>query len=299
MVPVVSLNSDVLLPFQLGGGAVRGRVVRLGESVEAILAGHDYPAPVADLLAETLALAAVLAGSLKYDGIFTLQAQGDGAVNLVVADVTSGGDLRGYARFDADKLAKVEGGSVQALMGKGVLAFTVDQGSYTDRYQGIVELDGATLADCAETYFRQSEQLDTKVRLAAGAGMAAGMMIQRMPGSVPGAPILTTHESEDYWHTATVLMATLSAAELLDAALAPGQLAFRLFHEQGLLAFDARPLRAKCRCSRDRIARTLRSFARTEVEALKDESGKVEVTCEFCRTAYGFDDHDLEKVYMP
>lgn len=294
-----SHNSDVLVPFQLGGGAVRGRVVRLGASVAAILDGHGYPAPVATLLAETLALAAVLAGSLKYDGVFTLQAQGDGAVGLVVADVTSGGDLRGYARFDADKLAKVDGASVQALMGKGYLAFTVDQGPHTDRYQGIVELDGATLADCAETYFRQSEQLDTKVRLVSGANAAAGMMIQRMPGSVPGAPILTAHESEDHWHTAAVMLATLSADELLDDALAPAKLAFRLFHEQGLAVYDARDLRAKCRCSRARVATTLRSFPRAEVEGLRDESGKVVVTCEFCRTAYGFDDADLEKVYMP
>lgn len=299
------MTHDLVLPFQLGGGAVRGRFARLGASVDAILAGHGYPGPVAALLAETLALAAVLAGSLKYDGVFTLQAQGDGPVALVLADVTSGGDLRGYARFDGDKVAAATSRSVAALLGKGYLAFTVDQGPKTDRYQGIVELVGDTLSHCAEEYFRQSEQLDTAVRLASappadGAGWhAAALMIQRMPGSVPGAPILTVHQSEDAWHTATVLMASATAGEMLDDGLAPDRVVHRLFHAEGLVTHDPKELRARCRCSRKRVESTLRSFPRAEVEALKDAGGKVVVTCEFCRAAYAFGDAELEKVYMP
>ena len=303
MVLVVSDSlNDIILPFQVAGGAVRGRVARLGPAVERILAGHAYPPAVGRLLSETLALAAVLAGSLKYDGVFTLQAQGNGAVSLVVADVTSAGDLRGYARFDADALAKVGGHSVPDLLGSGYLAFTVDQGPRTDRYQGIVELTGATLSECAKQYFAQSEQLDTEVVLASTdqpAPAAAALMIQRMPGSQPGAPILTVDESAEAWRTATILLASLTSDELLDPALPPEQVPYRLFHAEGLQMWEGKALRARCRCSEAKIASALRSIPRAEIAALKDETGKVAITCEFCQTVYGFDDEALERVYMP
>lgn len=299
--------TDLLIPFHLGGGAVRGRLVRLGPAVEAILAGHGYPQPVGLLLAETLALAAALAGGLKFDGIFTLQAQGDGAVSLVMADVTSGGDLRGYARFDAVKLAAVaaDAAPVPGLLGGGYLAFTVDQGPKTDRYQGIVELGGATLSACAETYFRQSEQIDTRVKLACrpaadGRGWAAAALtVQRMPADIPGAPILVGEEAEDGWRRAALLMETATAAEMLSPDLGGEALLHRLFHAELLQVSAPRPLAARCRCSRDRVARTLRSFARAEIEDLRDDTGRVIVTCEFCRTAHSFTPADLERVYMP
>lgn len=290
---------DLILPFQVAGGAVRGRLVRLGPAVQAIQAGHGYPPVVASLLSEILALAAVLAGSLKYDGIFTLQTQSDGPVSLVVADVTSGGDLRGYARFDAERLAATAGRGVPDLLGKGYLAFTVDQGPQTDRYQGIVELTGTTLAECAKQYFTQSEQLDTEVVLTSGDAGAAALMIQRMPGSQPGSPILTAEESREAWRTATILLASLTEAELLDPALAPDQVPYRLFHGEGLQLWDAKPLQARCRCSQAKITSALRSIPEAEIRTLKDESGKVAITCEFCRTVYAFDDAALEQVYMP
>lgn len=296
-----SLN-DLILPFQVAGGAVRGRLVRLGPAVTEILAGHAYPPAVGRLLSETLALAAVLAGSLKYDGVFTLQAQGNGPVSLLVADVTSAGDLRGYARFDAEALAQAAGDTVPALLGTGYLAFTVDQGPKTERYQGIVELTGATLAECAKQYFTQSEQLDTEVMIASTpepAPKAAALMIQRMPGSQPGAPILTVDESAEAWRTATILLASLTEAELLDPALDAGQVPYRLFHGEGLQMWEAKALRAQCRCSEGKIASALRSIPRAEIEALKDAAGQVAITCEFCRTVYAFDDQALERVYMP
>jgi len=304
VVPVVSAaKTDLILPFQVAGGAVRGRLVRLGPAVDAILGGHDYPPTVGKLLAETLALAGVLAGSLKYEGVFTLQAQGNGPVGLVLADVTSSGEMRGYARFDADKLAAATDFSVKGLFGTGYMAFTVDQGAKTDRYQGIVELNGATLAECAKEYFAQSEQLDTEVMVAsrepAGeAGWNVGaLMIQRMPGSQPGAPILTADESVEHWRTASILLASLTAEELLD--LEPAQVTFRLYHGEVLQAWEPKALLAKCRCSRAKIATALRSIPRAEIAALKDEKGEVSVTCEFCRTAYAFDDEALERVYAP
>ncbi len=291
--------NDLILPFQVAGGAVRGRLVRLGAAVETILDGHAYPPVVGRLLSETLALAAVLAGSLKYDGVFTLQAQGNGAISLLVADVASAGDLRGYARFDAEAVAKVAEETVPALLGTGYLAFTVDQGPQTDRYQGIVELTGTTLGDCAKQYFLQSEQLDTEVVLASGVASAAALMIQRMPGGQPGSPILTKDESQEAWRTATILLSSLTEGELLDPALAAEQVPYRLFHAEGLQMWEAKALQAQCRCSEDKIAGALRSIPRAEIESLKDEQGKVVITCEFCKTVYAFDDAALERVYMP
>lgn len=297
---------DLILPFQLAGGLVRGRAVRLGAAVDAIVGTHDYPPRVGALLAETLALAAVLAGSLKYDGVFTLQAQGQGPVSLVVADITSAGDMRGYVRFDADKVAAAaEGAPVPNLLGTGYLAFTVDQGLKVERYQGIVDLSGDTLADCAETYFSQSEQLASKVALVSapptkGQGWrAAALLIQRMPANQSGAPILTAEDSDEAWRTACVLMGSVTPAEMLDPALAAETLVHRLFHAEGLTAWEGKGLAARCRCSEQAVARMLQSIPRSEIEHLKDESGKVAITCEFCRTTYAFGDAELEKAYHP
>ncbi len=303
---------DLLLPFQIGAGAVRGRLVRLGPAVESILAGHDYPAAVGGLLAETLALAAVLAGSLKYDGIFTLQAQGDGPVSLVVADVTSAGALRGYARFDPARLAAVLDGDphpadpVPALLGGGQLAFTVDQGPDCERYQGIVALDGATMAECAALYFRHSEQLETAVTVSArpprdgdGAWRAAALMVQRMPADLPGHPILVADEAEDGWRRAKILLASLTEAELHDTAVEPARLLWRLYHAEDLRVFEPHPLEARCRCSRDKVARALRFVAPAELDDLADASGRVVVTCEFCHAAHTFDRDDLARVHAP
>lgn len=298
---------DLVIPFQLAGGLVRGRLVRLGESVRAVVAAHDYPPRVGALLAETLALACVLAASLKYDGVFTLQAQGNGPVSLVVADITSTGDMRGYARFDADKLAAApaDGAPVPTLLGTGYLAFTVDQGLKVDRYQGIVDLSGDSLADCAQAYFTQSEQLATKVALVSRPPAdgqdwrAAALMIQRMPANQSGAPILTSDDADESWRTAAVLMASVTAGEMLDADLAGETLLHRLFHTQALTQWEPKAVRARCRCSEHAVARMLQSIPRAEIEHLKDEHGKVAITCEFCHTTYAFGDAELEKAYNP
>jgi len=289
--------TDILLPFQVAAGAVRGRMVRLGPAVESILAGHAYPPPVARLLAETLALAAALAGGLKYDGIFALQAQGDGPVSLVLADVTSAGALRGYARFDAARLAMLgKAPSLKALMGKGHLAFTVDQGPDTDRYQGIVALEGADLAESVELYFRQSEQLDTAVKAAVsaeGGWRAAALVAQRMPAAMTGQPILVGDEAEDIWRRAAILMNSATAQEMLDPAVAPQDLLWRLYHAEQVEAFEPRRLEARCRCSEAKVVATLRSFPADEISGLADDDGKIVVTCEFCRVAYTFTAADL------
>ena len=170
---------DLVQPFQIDSSGLRGRLVRLGPALDEILTRHAYPEPVAMMLGEAIALAAALAGALKYEGVFTLQTKGDGPIGMLVADVTSAGALRGYAQYDAGKLAKAIatspggatgiGDSVPRLLGAGHLAFTVDQGEHTDRYQGIVELQGSTLAECAHHYFRQSEQVEAGLKVAVGA----------------------------------------------------------------------------------------------------------------------------------
>jgi molecular chaperone Hsp33 len=283
--------ADQVLPFSVGGGGVRGRLARLGPALDTILDGqHGYPAVIGSLLGQTAVLAAVLANVMKFDGIFTLQAQGDGPVSLLVADITSDGHLRAHARFNAERLDGLgQGATIGQLLGKGYLAFTVDQGPDTDRYQGIVELTGDSLADCAQEYFSQSEQLETRIQLAIaepaqGQGWrAAALMIQRMPANAATAPILVSEDAEEGWRRAAILMGSTKEAELLDPALAPGQLLYRLYHADQLQVFDPKPVEAKCRCSRDRVLGALRSLPQADLAELASESGAITVTCEFCR----------------
>lgn len=288
---------DQVQPFHVDALGVSGRLVRLGPMLDEILAPHAYPPPVRTLLGQMVALGATLASVLKYDGVFTLQAQGDGPVGLVMADITTAGGVRGYARFDAGRLAAAKaapGAMVPALMGSGYLAFTVDQGPDTDRYQGITELTGATLADCAHDYFRQSEQIETAIMLAyEDAAPAAGaIMVQRLPPK-PGQ---SEEDAEECWRRAVILMSSLSPSELLDPGLGTHRLLHRLYHQDGVRVTEPRPLRHQCRCSRDRVARTLASFPKAEIQDLA-ENGNVTVTCEFCRKEYLFDEAEVEALY--
>jgi len=302
-------NSDSVLPFQLEALGVRGRAVRLGPVLDTILSRHAYPAPVAALLAEALVLGAALASSLKYDGIFTLQLRGDGPVRLIVVDLTSDGALRGYAQVDTarldaaladvplDRASGLPSNPVPRLLGAGHMAFTVDQGAQTERYQGVVALDGATLADCAHHYFRQSEQLAAGLKLAVARDgahwRAAALVLQALPSAQLIAE-LDADEREDRWRKAVVLLSSATAAEMVDPGLPVEALLLRLFHEDGVRAFDRRPLYDQCRCSRARIDRVLRTIRRSELDELRDAGGRVVVTCEFCSTTYRYADADLD-----
>lgn len=309
-------TDDLIQPFQIETMAAQGRLVRLGDAIDAILGAHDYPEPVAVMLGECMTLAALLAGGIEYDGVLTLQLKGDGPITVLVADVTSDGGLRGYAQFKAAKIeaalanAKDLSGPAQPvplLLGAGHLAFTVDQGSGNQRYQGLVALDGATVAECAHNYLRQSVQLDAAVKLAVGttgadgreAWRAGGLMIQRMAGKagpqLSGAG--TDPEQEDAWRRAVILMGSSTNDELLDAALHPHRLLYRLFNADGVRVFEPVALGMQCRCSLERVRRVLRSFPRTEIETMKVD-GKVVVTCEFCNAAYEFDAPTLETLYV-
>jgi molecular chaperone Hsp33 len=303
-----AVADDLIQPFQIDSSGLRGRLVRLGPALDEILTRHDYPEPVARLLGEAIALAAALAGALKYDGVFTLQTKGDGPIRLLVADVTSAGAVRGYAQYDEEKLAKAVaaapggatgvGDSVPRLLGAGHLAFTVDQGEHTDRYQGIVELQGATLAECAHHYFRQSEQVEAGLKVAVarlpdGAGTArwrAGcLMIQRLP---PEGDPVKRDAAEDGWRRAVILMSSSTSRELVDPDLTPQALLFRLFHEDGVRAYRQHELAARCRCSRERVETVLRMMPADELATMKVE-GHILVTCQFCSAVYDFDDDDV------
>jgi len=306
-------SDESALPFQLDALGVRGRLVRLGPALDAIIERHGYPLAVARPLAEAMVLCAALATSLKYDGIFTLQIAGDGPIRLLVTDLTTDGALRGYAQFDSWKLAVALGagrdeapdGYVPKLFGRGRLTFTVDQGQHTQRYQGVVPLEGASLADCAHTYFRQSEQLPTGIKIATRRAVvdgtahwrSAALMVQQMPELDAGRIHVDREQREDDWRRAVILMASATEAEMLDPGLPAETLLHRLFHQEQPRQFARRPFMARCRCSRERIDRVLRSIRREELDDLRDSSGKVAVKCEFCSTEYTYDDRDLDRIY--
>ena len=298
------VSADFVVPFQVERAALRGRIVRLGPLLDEIVSRHAYPRPVSLLLAELVTLTATLASALKYEGVFTLQISGKGPVSILVADMTSTGDLRAYAQFDADAVAAVADGPVlspvSGLLGTGHLAFTVDQGADTERYQGIVALEGNTLTDCIHHYFRQSEQLDAAIKVAVegGEGMpwrSGAIMIQRLPGEAR-ADELTRAEADEAWREAVALMGSARAEEMTDPALAPERLLFRLFHEPGVRAYESVALRAGCRCSRARVERTLSSFPREEVVALIEDDA-VRVKCEFCGIDYAFDRAAIDALF--
>ena len=296
---------DIILPFQIDPYGLRGRLIRLGPVVHDILGRHDYPEPVAAMLGETMALAACLAGALKYEGVFTLQTKGDGPIGTLMADITSAGEMRAYARFDAERLAAVAPAaaaerSVPRLLGGGYIAFTVDQGGNTERYQGIVELEGHTLSECTHSYFRNSEQLEAGVKLAANqidtpdgpVWRAGALMIQRLPyqKDLPGRP--SEDEYDETWRTAVTLMSSSTAPELLSTELAPDRLLFRLFHSEGVRAYPAQPVLDSCRCSGERVERVLRTLSDEELADLRQD-GDIVVVCEFCKRDWRYDDGAL------
>jgi molecular chaperone Hsp33 len=306
---------DLVQPFQIDAPQLRGRLVRLGNSVDTVLRQHDYPEPVARLLGETLALIAALSAALKFDGVFSLQTKGDGPIRMMVADITSQGAMRGYAAFDEAALKNALASAptqaagaplaapVPRLLGRGHLAFTVDQGPNTERYQGIVELTGGTLADCVHHYFRQSEQLQAGIRLActrvpgpdgSTRWRAGALMLQRLPDS--GEWRDADDPADDDWRRSLLMMGSSTQTELVDPEITPDQLLFRLFHEDGVRVYRAHGVQAGCRCSRERVARMLQVLPRDEIAELKVDDAVI-VTCEFCSTRYTFTDPQLAEIY--
>jgi molecular chaperone Hsp33 len=291
-VPDVTVPQGVQ-PFHLRDKPVRGRLIRLGPLAEALLSRHENPDVVKKLTGQALALTAGLATALKFEGSFSLQGKGDGAVPMLLADCTDAGTLRGYARVDHDKLSLLNGADAEAgaLLGSGYLAFTVDQGPGMDRYQGIVALEGETLSDMTGHYFETSEQLASRVWLAAGQGpegwRGAALILERVAGEGGIDPEMDAASQDDAWDTAVALAATIKEAEMLDDALAPEQLLFRLFHAEGLVLDRPRPLSYGCRCSRARLSSVLEGFGDEDLDEMT-QSGEISMTCEFCNTTFRF-----------
>jgi Disulfide bond chaperones of the HSP33 family len=309
-------GDDNVVPFEVAGLDVRGRAVQLGPLIDAILGRHDYPVPVARLLAELITLTVLLGTSLKFDGKLILQTKGDGPVDLAVADFKAPGDVRGYARFDPERLAAAEArgetGSAE-LLGKGILAFTIDQGEFMQRYQGIVEMKGDSLSAMAETYFRQSEQIPTLLRMAVAellerdasgrtrhSWRAGGLVVQFLPQApqrmrlpdLPGGDLPEGVEApetgeDDAWAEARALVETIDASELTDPDVGAERLLYRLFNEHGVRVFEPAPVADKCSCSREKLAGILSGFSAEEIRD-SIEDGHISVTCEFCSTAYSF-----------
>ncbi|GHA31468.1 33 kDa chaperonin [Devosia pacifica] len=314
-------GDDAVVPFTLDGLDTRGRAIRLGDALDRILKRHAYPEPVARVLGEAVVLASLVGSSLKFQGRFILQTQTDGPVNLLVVDFDAPDGVRGYARFEqADLDVAMAAGrtSPGELLGHGHLAMTIDQGEHMERYQGIVALEGESLEEVAHTYFMQSEQIPTLVRIAVGElsqrgdptprWRAGGVLIQHLPDhgghTMPDLPgdgdfdnpdmVDPDFVEADHWTRAKTLLATLEDSELADPDLSPERMLYRLYHETGVRVFDPLTIEERCTCSAERIEGMLaNSFSKEERDDMVVD-GKIEVTCEFCSTHYEFDPHRFE-----
>jgi len=307
-------HDDVVLPYAVEALSTRGRVVRLGPAIDAILKRHDYPEPVSRLLAEAATLAVLLGSSLKLEGRFQLQTKTAGPVTMLLVDFDAPSNLRALARFDAAAVAALPAGAGGgALLGDGYLAFTVDPGGDLSRYQGVVALEGQSLQEAAHAYFERSEQIPTLARLAVGQSVSAGgaawraggLLAQFLPDSPerrrqadwhpgdapPGATVDAVPE-DDHWIEAKSHAATTEDHELIDPNLSSERLLFRLFSERGVKVFQPIALADVCRCSAERIDAMLQSFSPEERQAMVGDDGMIGVTCEFCSTKRVFDPAD-------
>jgi molecular chaperone Hsp33 len=310
--PSATTSDDTVLPFEVATLDLRGRVVRLGPMVDEILSRHEYPAPVAKLLGEAVALTVLLGSALKFEGRFILQAQTDGPVRMLIVDYRSPGKVRACARFDAARVAAaIEAGKAKpgALLGHGHLAMTVDQGSDMNRYQGLVALQGGSLEEAAHEYFRSSEQIPTRVRLAVAEELSAGalhkwraggMLLQFLPraperarvadlhpGDAPEGTAVHSVAEDEAWVEGRALADTVEDLELIDPALSSERLVYRLFHEPGVRVFRGIDVAAECSCSRENVEAMLKSFPQDDRDHMV-ENGLISVTCEFCSSTYRF-----------
>jgi molecular chaperone Hsp33 len=311
---------DVVLPFAVEPLDVRGRAVRLGASIDTILGRHNYPDPVARVLGEAAALTVMLGSALKFEGRFQLQTKSDGPIEMLVVDFDAPDRLRATARFARERIEELGGGILKSadLLGKGILAMTIDQGSDRSRYQGVVALDGQGFEAAADQYFRQSEQIPTRVRLAVAEQFeggrrtyrAGGLMVQFLPtspdrmrqadlhpGDIPeGHPSndLKPPAEDDAWVEAKSLVATIEDHELVDPAVSSERLLYRLFHERGVRVFEPQDVHEECRCSRERIMRMMRRFSPEDRRDMIGDNGRIGITCEFCSRVYDLDPAEVE-----
>jgi molecular chaperone Hsp33 len=288
---------DRAISFTIPARNVRGRVVRLGPVLDSILSAHDYPAPIARTLSEALVLTALFGAMLKEpEGQLTIQAQTEsGIIDLLVCDYR-GGELRGYIRFDKERLAALPNHrDLFALFGKGYLAITFDLPVANERYQGIVPLEGTSLADAAEHYFTQSEQVPSLVRLAVNdtGHVAGGLLIQHLPEGEEGRERIHTRLDHPEWEHVRILAETTRASELVGQALPLEDLLWRLFNEEVVHVLEGVPLSKGCRCSLEHIRGVIARFPKSEQEQMADGDGFISVDCEFCSRLFPLKLEDL------
>ncbi|WP_417492271.1 Hsp33 family molecular chaperone [Maricaulis sp.] len=287
---------DFIAGFQVEGRAVRGRVLRSAGVLNRILSAHDYPEPVARLLGEAVILAGLVGPALKFDGRLIVQANGTGPVSFIVAEYVAGEGVRGFAKVDREALdtalaaADAETPTIRTLLGEGYFAMTIDQGPDMDQYQGVVPLEGASLAVIAEHYFAQSEQTPTRLRMAVGevwtqnggkSWRGGGSLIQAVAGDE------SRGSATEDWDHVRALFETISDEELLDPDLSAGALLFRLFHEDGVRVFEPAALLRRCSCEHQRLLRIIASFPADDREHMTTD-GKIVMTCEYCNRDWKF-----------
>ena len=287
-IPADETGFDRLLRFGIPERNARGRVVRLGPVLDEILAAHAYPPPIRRLLAEALVVTALLGGLLKDGGQLTIQAQTEGGVvALLVCDYREG-ELRGYVRHDRERLAALgPNPSLYALFGRGYLAITFDLATTSQRYQGIVPLEGNSLAEACHSYFAQSEQVPTLIRVGVGDGAAGcvggGLLVQHLAEGEEGRERLHVRLDHPEWDHVAVLAGSTKLEELVDPALSLEALVWRLFHEEAQVRVERGAVLVRgCRCSVEHYARVLGQFPEEDRAAMRDESGAIVVDCEFC-----------------
>ena len=319
---MTAIADDCVLPFSVEALDVRGRVARLGSSLDSILRRHDYPPAVSRLLGEAVILNVLLATALKMEGRVILQIQSDGPVSLLVTDFTSPEGLRGYARFDAAAIAALpENYGLTDIVGEGTMAFTIDPRDTVRRYQGVVALNGESLEEVAHAYFSQSEQIPTMVRLAVAETLeripgeeprriwrGGGVTVQFLPdaserivvrdidpGDAPDDASRDERDEDDAWVEAAARTQSAQDHELVDPDISAERLLLRLFNERDVRVFDSFSLSADCKCSSDKIRAMLGQFSDDD-RASMVEDGAIKVTCEFCNTEYVLDPQTLEEL---
>lgn len=288
---------DFVLPFDIPKAQVRGRLVRLDAAAGRALSAHALPEPAARLAGETVALGALLGTALKLDGRLTIQTKGDGPLDLITADYYGADEtrhrgVRGYARLDAERFAALDDNDFPRLAGSGAMAITIEPQRGGKTYQGIVALSPGGIAASAETYFAQSEQLPTVIRLAAAplylAGdplphwRAGGIMLQMTPEAAPEGAAPELALTNDDWERLSLLMRTVEDIELVDTALAPETVLWRLFHEDEVRVEPPEPVIFRCDCDTARIAGVLKSYSEADRAGLADPDGIIRARCEFC-----------------
>lgn len=292
-------NSDQLQRFIFEHSDIRGEILTLEKSYQRVLENGSYPLAIQYLIGQFLAAAGLLSATLKFDGVITLQAQGDGPLSLIMADCTRHHNLRAIAKFDTEhsynETDKQQNDfSLADLIGKGTLTLTINP-SRGERYQGIVPLESLSLAKCLEDYFLRSEQLPTRIWLAAEPtpknAKASGLLLQALPSQLESTP----EENQQLWEHTTQIAETITSEEQL--SLNHEQQLYRLFHQDELRLFEPNPVQFFCSCSEGRFAKALTSMGHEELDDILKEQGIISISCEFCHQQYRFDANDIANLF--